>query len=567
MFLCFRVRHNPSQPSRHDTFSNRADRGWSSRGKIETLPLGKIAYEYLGIPYAEPPVGDLRFAAPVPSKPWSDVRDATSYGKACPRPSMPVPVSGFEPEPESEDCLFLNVFVPSTIKPDDKLAVMVWIHGGGFSYGSSTEYPAGILAAFNDVIVVSMNYRLGILGFFNIPDTEIKGNYGMLDQILALQWVQTNIASFGGDPNRVTLFGQSAGAIAVSLQLLSPLSQGLFQRVIIESGPASYPLYSGEVKDTKHLEMFAELVNCSLGPQLISCVRGKAVEDILSAQSQIIYPMYVAPQDLAGPVVDGEFLPDLPNKLLKDGNFHQDVDIMIGTTSNEGALFATLPPDQIQNGVQRQVFESKIKDSVVFVRGRSALAEEAVLHEYTDHDDPENILTIRRSMLQCLGDKAFVAPVIQEAKAYSKEGRKPYVYLFDYCPVHSPYPEWVGVSHGMELGLVFGAPFKTLSWFLTMLTPKYSEAEKEFSLYIMEVWTNFAKNGSPNPLESASSLVTWPQYTEDEQAYLVLDLKPRVEYRYKADKVVFWNDVFPKLIQEGQKNAAETENETLKDEL
>lgn len=206
----------------------------------------------------------------------------------------------------------------------------------------------------------------------------------------------------------------------MSLQLLSPLSRGLFQRVIIESGPASYPLYSGEVKDTKHLEMFAELANCSLGPQLISCVRGKAVEDILSAQSQIIYPMYVAPQDLAGPVVDGEFLPDLPNKLLKDGNFHQDVDIMIGTTSNEGALFATLPPDQIQNGVQRQVFESKIKDSVVFVRGRSALAEEAVLHEYTDHDDPENILTIRRSMLQCLGDKAFVAPVIQEAKAYSK---------------------------------------------------------------------------------------------------------------------------------------------------
>lgn len=183
-----------------------------------------------------------------------------------------------------------------------------------------------------------------------------------------MQWVQNNIASFGGDPNRVTLFGQSAGAVSVSLQLLSPLSQGLFQRAIIQSGSASYPLYSGKVKDTKHLEMFANLVNCSLGPQLISCVRSKAVEDILKVQSQIIYPMYRGPQDIAGPVVDGEFLPDLPEELLRNGSFHWDVDVMTGTTSNEGALYAMLPPDQVENGVERDLFESFIKGSVVFIQ-------------------------------------------------------------------------------------------------------------------------------------------------------------------------------------------------------
>lgn len=206
----------------------------------------------------------------------------------------------------------------------------------------------------------------------------------------------------------------------MSLQLLSPLSKGLFQRVIIQSGPATYPLYSGKVTDTKHLEMFANLVNCSLGPQLISCVRGKPVEDILKVQSQIIYPMYRGPQDIAGPVVDGEFLPDLPEELLKSSKFHHDVDVMIGTTSNEGALYAMLPPDQVQNGVERELFESFIKGSVVFTRGRNALAEKAVVNEYTDQADPENKLTRRRLMFECPGDYAFVAPAQRDAKAYAK---------------------------------------------------------------------------------------------------------------------------------------------------
>lgn len=537
-------------------------------GKIESLPLGKAAYEYLGIPYAEPPVGELRFAEPRPAKPWSGIRDATSYGKACPRPSLPVPISGFEPEPESEDCLFLNVFVPSTIKPDDKMAVMVWIHGGGFSYSSSTEFPGDILASFNDIIVVTFNYRLGILGFLNIPDTELKGNYGMLDQVLALQWVQNNIASFGGDPRRVTLFGQSAGAVSVSLQLLSPLSKGLFQRVIIQSGSASYPLYSGKVKDRKHLEMFANLLNCSLGPQLISCVRSSTIEDILKVQSQIIYPMYRGPQDIAGPVVDGEFLPDLPVKLLRNGNFHLTVDVLIGTTSNEGALYAMLPPDQVENGVERKLFETFIKDSVVFVRGRNVLAEKSVLFKYTDHADPENKLTMRRSMLECLGDYAFVAPMLRDAKAYYQRGLKTYGYLFNHTPVHSPYPEWIGVSHGMEQGFVFGAPFKMLSWFLTMLAPKYSEPEKDLSLNIMKMWTSFAKTGHPSALpNSAFSKFTWPEFTEDEQAILVIDSQPKVEFGFKQSTAAFWNELFPTLIQAEERDTEGTKEKISKDEL
>jgi len=247
-------------------------------GKIEKLPYGKSVHEYLGIPYAEPPVGKLRFAAPKPLKPWSGVKRATKFGASCPQPSVSyrgTEINFTRSGGNIDDCLFLNVFVPASVKPNDKMAVMVWIHGGAFAYGTASHYPAGVLATFNDVIVVSINYRLGILGFFNIPDTDYKGNYGMLDQVLALKWVQSNIARFGGDPNRVTIFGQSAGGMSVSLHLVSPLSKGLFHRAIMQSGASSSPLYCGKVTNKKQLEVFAKRINCSLGPDLVDCVRDR----------------------------------------------------------------------------------------------------------------------------------------------------------------------------------------------------------------------------------------------------------------------------------------------------
>ncbi|KAJ7393150.1 neurexin protein binding [Desmophyllum pertusum] len=222
---------------------------------------------------------------------------------------MPIPgVAEMPSEGMSEDCLFLHVFVPSTIKPEaDKMAVMVWIHGGAFAFGTSSICPGGVLATFNDVIVVSINYRLGVLGFLNIPGTEYKGNYGMLDQVLALKWVQANIASFGGDPNRVTIFGESAGGMSVSLHLVSPLSKSLFRRAIMQSGASSTPLYCGKVVNTDQLELFAKLINCSLGPNHIECVRGKTVEDILTVQNGLTLPAYTDSQDIVNPKVDGFF--------------------------------------------------------------------------------------------------------------------------------------------------------------------------------------------------------------------------------------------------------------------
>jgi len=540
-------------------------------GKIENLPHGKSVYEYLGIPYAEPPVGELRFAAPKPAKPWSGIKDAKEFGPECPQLDMPVQGWNMTVE-NSEDCLTLNVFVPTTIKPDEKIAVMVWIHGGGFSFGSGWAFPGGVLAAFNDVIVVSINYRLGVLGFLNVPGTDVTGNFGMLDQVLALKWIQANIVSFGGDSKRVTIFAQSAGAIAVSLHLISPLSKGLFHRAIIQSGASSSPIYSGKVTSTTQLKWFAKAINCSMGPSLLECVRGKAVEGILTAQTDITFPKYTGTADIVGPIVDGEFLPDLPEILFKTRQFHADVDVITGFTSNEGSMFVLmLELDSIKDGIEKETFQSFIKEGFHYARKRSPILDDLILFQYTNHADPDDKIAIRQSLMDCSSHSLFAAPTLLEAKALAKGGRPPYVYVFDHRAEFLTLPDWVnGVAHGLEIPFVFGSPFKKIPAepYINALIPKYSETEKGMSLYVMKLWTDFAKYGSPNPPDSGTGPVTWPRFTEQDQAYLVLSLKPRVKRSYEADKIAFWNEIVPKIFEFAGKEKKETDGEKApKDEL
>lgn len=540
-------------------------------GKIEALPHGKLVYEYLGIPYAEPPVGELRFAAPKPIEPWSGIRQATEFGATCVQPALNYPDAGLHrPGSDVEDCLFLNVFVPSTIKPDEKTAVMVFIYGGGFSQGSSSAYPGGVLATFNDVIFVSFNYRIGILGFFNVPGTDIIGNYGMLDQVLVLKWVQNNIASFGGDPGKVTIFGESVGGNSVSLHLISPLTKGLFQRVIIQSGTASSPLFCGKVTQRKQLELFAKAINCTstLGLSLVECARGKPVKEIIEGQEGVSHANYHGPLDILGPVVDSHFLPDLPENLFKTEKFHSDVDVITGFTDNEGAMMAMFLPQQVQNGTSLDLLKYIVTKGLLYARERSELIEDFILYEYIHHADPEDQVAHRQSLVDVIGDAYFVAPALLEAKALAKGGRPPFVYVFDYLAVHSPLPEWFGAVHGMDVPFVFGAPFQSLSEpIINKLVSRFSDIEKGLSLYVMKMWTDFAKYGSPTPPESGSSAVTWPKFTEQDQEYLVIGLKPQTKRRYRARKVEFWNEIVPKLAELSQMQKKEVETQTSKDEL
>ncbi|XP_070549118.1 fatty acyl-CoA hydrolase precursor, medium chain-like [Ptychodera flava] len=308
----------------------------------------RTVHVFKGIPFVEPPVGDLRFRQPQAKQPWEEVYDATEYGPICIQPQNPTfPVRGTQ----SEDCLFLNVFSPET-DTTAKLPVMVWIHGGGLSGGSgSGDYHDGTaLAAIGDVIVVSFNYRLGVLGFFATGDSHAAGNYGFYDQIAALQWVQTNIAAFGGDPGKVTVFGESAGSTSIEYLLLSPLTDGLFHRAIMQSGTATMEWFvarpCGDVcKKVAH--GLGKLVGCekSTSEELVNCLRTVSAEDFRDPvdpmKGQIPEVTGLGEDELTTiafpPYIDGHFLKEKPEDVIRDKTFpKKDINLIIGTMASEG---------------------------------------------------------------------------------------------------------------------------------------------------------------------------------------------------------------------------------------
>ncbi|GAB6024658.1 hypothetical protein CHUAL_014258 [Chamberlinius hualienensis] len=298
---------------------------------------GKPYDSFLAIPYAKPPINELRFKPPEPLDKWEGIRNGSADGPICPQPSLKDgAISG------EEDCLYLNVYV-SKINDDTKnlLPVMFYIHGGGWSYESGSlswygpqnymDYP---------IILVTFNYRIGALGFLSTNDSSSKGNYGMLDQVLALKWVKNNIMNFGGDPRRITIFGNSVGSSSVAFHLLSPLSKGLFQKAIAESGmPTVYWGY--EPNPLKMAKMLAALLNCSYANSalMIKCISTKSAKEIVEAQAKLLISGFF-PVNFR-PVIDGAngFLPEPPLSLMTKTKIANRVPIIIGCTEKEGYSF------------------------------------------------------------------------------------------------------------------------------------------------------------------------------------------------------------------------------------
>ncbi|XP_019614374.1 PREDICTED: cholinesterase 1-like [Branchiostoma belcheri] len=497
---------------------------------------GTTVNMFLGIPFAQPPVGARRFRRAEPLQPWDGVYNATRKPNACIQLATTLG-SAVVPDlqintPLSEDCLYLNVWQPTPLPT--AAAVMVWIYGGSFQSGSSALdlYDGRYLAATEGVLVVSVNYRLSTLGFAYSGTDAAPGNMGLTDQVLALQWVQDNIASFGGDPAKVTVFGESAGGMSAGFLLMSPESRGLFNRAIMQSGtavlnPLVYPRPAdGAYDSTKAL---AGSLGCTTeeGPAaMMNCLREKDAESLV-ASSPPIYP-----------VIDGTFISDNPEKALIDGEF-EHMDILLGTNSDEGMLFFILfglPGYTVgsETSITRDQFKQNVRAMTI---GLNDLAVEAVAFQYTDWRRPDDSDMYRDALDTVLTDWSFVCPAFRTARAHTRVGRTAYMYDFVHRPSNSLAPDWAGTLHTDEIQFVFGRPLNAAMG--------YTAEEVDLSRRMMRYWANFAKTGNPNN----NGEVAWSPYTESSRGVLMLDTDaPRMVTGQKARECALWENYVPTLL-------------------
>ncbi|XP_022101672.1 cholinesterase-like [Acanthaster planci] len=392
---------------------------------------------FRGIPYAQPPVGPLRFKPPVTKEPWDGTYNATYFRDPCVQTLEQGNILPGLPS-ASEDCLFLNIFTP---RPAIKggAAVMVWIHGGGFVQGSSDQYYAQPLVAFGDVIVVTINYRLNIFGFMTTGDEVVPGNAGLLDQVFALQWIKKNIAAFGGDSERVTIFGESAGSASVGALILSKMSQGLFQNAIMQSGTIFSPwAFTDGKRDRLRQEAYdmGKRLGCSApdSAALVECLRQQDAMAVFNASQQAWIATTVPPV-----VVDGTFLDDTPANLYATGRYNH-ASILLGTNSEEGSLFVRNNP-LFGSGAQEETpfltkedFDRGVSAEVAnFYHGNSeatnTLLLDAIKQQYVDWSHADNqTANYLQSYVKYLTDGAFVSGTDRVARYHAQSGDDVFLY-------------------------------------------------------------------------------------------------------------------------------------------
>jgi len=516
---------------------------------------------FLGIPFGQPPIGELRWKRPRDPKPFGDKYwNATYLRPGCDQ-ICDQPASDYScPKEESEDCLYLNVWVPRKYLVSEydsdvidgqhyvvdekaisqgKLAVVVWFYGGNFrnGAGSCTIYDGRFMAEMGDVIVVTTNYRVAQLGFlaFGTEGEESLGNFGLHDQIKTLEWVQNNIKNFGGDPNKVTIFGQSAGAESIACHMTNPISDKLFTQAILESNPFGLPFR--DLADARELgDLFAKNLSCSD----LECMRTKSRQELEAAYNAtvlaIIDPKIMLVFQPYGPIIDDELVLDQPINLFREGR-QQDKPVVMGSTAEEGMIFlAEAFPDPMGIGLYTLLMKA------VFREGDDA---DRIINQYPPCNqtiDPE--CDNRIILSPAVTDFVFFCP--QRLALFNGTTSNQWLYYFNQTWSFGELWELEEctnrVCHAAELAYVFGV--------VELTDFKYTPEEQKLSDHMIMYWTNFAKYANPNgPYnEGSDELKYWPKFQESQNEYNAMQLNGDGDFLMKSpftESCAFWDSINP----------------------
>ena len=490
----------------------------TTSGKIQGY-FNRGVIKFKGIPYAAPPVGNLRFKPPVPIEPWEGILDATKYGPVAPQPPSALENMFSDPLPNSEaDCLTLNIWTQNL--KDNLQPVMFFIHGGAFITGSGRALDGSRLVLRGNVVVVSINYRLGALGFLYMHDVpDASPNVALLDMVTALRWVKENISKFGGDPENITIFGESAGGSAVACLLGMPSAKGLFHRAILQSQASnkySYNLITG----TSYYENLMKNLGIEKGD--VGNLRKIPFEEIVNVQERFERIRLEIPR--AGPIIDKDTLPIHPLEAVKNG-YTKDIDLFIGSNLNEiklWSMWASEEEEMNTEGLKKSI------DSLMRLLKHDESKSKEIIEIYKQlRKNPSDINDAIYT------DYMFHIPSIRLAEEQSQHRANTYMYLFSWkTPLAGGR---YGAMHALELSFVFGILLdKDIGIF-----PRKSEETQELSEKMMDAWASFARTGNPNH----ENIPELPPYDKEKRATIIFDKEVTIEQDPYSDERAAWEDI------------------------